>query len=780
MLTQLSLKARLTIIVATLMAGFTLFGAGAFYALKTLNINGPVYQQISQSKDLVADILPPPEYIIEPYLVVLQLSINSDPEEIEALSKRFKALHNNYNNRHQFWQDQGLDPELTKLLLQQSYQSAQRFFDTVEQQFLPNLIAGNTTEVTLALEQIHKSYAEHRTAIDETVKIASAHINLNEANAAQQIKTLYTGLIAVFAASLTLALMLTGIISRSILRQLGGEPSYATEIAQKMAHGNLNNHIVVDATNPTSLLSNIKNMQQQLRERIDNEVTEKANMMRIKMALDNANTNAVIIDANFDIIYINHSAINMLRQCQANILKILPHFNVDTLIGTNIDQYHKNPAHQRLILAQINKTFQTQIAVADLTFELIINPVINAQKEQIGFVVEWLNKTLDIAAELEVSAIIDAANAGNFNQYINVNDKVGSLLSLSLGINHLAETTEHSLQDIARVLEAMSEGDLTEGINDDYQGLFGQLKEDTNLTVANLTKLVIEIKTAGDAIATAAQEIATGITDLSQRTEQQASSLQQTASSMVQLSSTVKQNADNAKNANQMALSASEVAFKGGLAVKEVVGTMNAINDSAEKIVNIISVIDEIAFQTNILALNAAVEAARAGDQGRGFAVVASEVRNLAQRSSAAASEIKVLIQDSVDKVETGSKLVHHAGATITDVVSSVQRVTTIMAQIAEASAQQSQGIDQVNQAISQMDVVTQQNAALVEQASAAAESLTEQAEGLAYSVSRFKTNYSTNPVQITSQPTKPKAPTNPVKQEKITANIGKDDWDEF
>ena len=256
----------------------------------------------------------------------------------------------------------------------------------------------------------------------------------------------------------------------------------------------------------------------------------------------------------------------------------------------------------------------------------------------------------------------------------------------------------------------------------------------------NLANIVGQVRMGTDTIATASSQIASGNLDLSSRTEQQASSLEETASSMEELTSTVKQNADNARQANGLAMTASEVAKKGGSVVAEVVGTMTAINDSSRKIVDIIAVIDGIAFQTNILALNAAVEAARAGEQGRGFAVVASEVRNLAQRSAAAAKEIKTLIGDSVEKVEIGAKLVDQAGATMDEIVESVKRVTDIMGEITAASQEQTSGIEQINQAITQMDEVTQQNAALVEEAAAAAESLQDQAANLSQVVSIFKT----------------------------------------
>ena len=257
----------------------------------------------------------------------------------------------------------------------------------------------------------------------------------------------------------------------------------------------------------------------------------------------------------------------------------------------------------------------------------------------------------------------------------------------------------------------------------------------------HLSMIVGQVRQGTDTIATASSQIASGNLDLSSRTEQQASSLEETASSMEELTDTVKQNADNARQANNLALTASSVASKGGAVVAEVVSTMGSINESSRKIVDIIAVIDGIAFQTNILALNAAVEAARAGEQGRGFAVVAAEVRNLAQRSAAAAKEIKTLIGDSVEKVETGARLVDQAGSTMNEIVDSIKRVTDIMSEITAASAEQTDGIEQINQAISQMDQVTQQNAALVEEAAAAAESLQDQAANLSQVVSVFVTD---------------------------------------
>ncbi|WP_402718943.1 methyl-accepting chemotaxis protein [Janthinobacterium rivuli] len=289
------------------------------------------------------------------------------------------------------------------------------------------------------------------------------------------------------------------------------------------------------------------------------------------------------------------------------------------------------------------------------------------------------------------------------------------------------------------VAEAVSAGDLTSHIVVESRDETGQLMHALKNMNDKLVSIVGQVRAGTESISTASSEIAAGNLDLSSRTEEQASSLEETASSMEELTSTVKLNADNARSANQLAIDASQIASKGGVVVSEVVSTMGSINDSSRKIVDIISVIDAIAFQTNILALNAAVEAARAGEQGRGFAVVASEVRNLAQRSSAAAKEIKGLIDDSVQKVEAGSQLVDKAGRTMDEIVQSISHVTQIMNQITDASDEQRAGIEQVNQAIGQMDQVTQQNAALVEEAAAAAESMQEQAAKLAEVVGVFK-----------------------------------------
>ena len=341
---------------------------------------------------------------------------------------------------------------------------------------------------------------------------------------------------------------------------------------------------------------------------------------------------------------------------------------------------------------------------------------------------------------LDDTAVQVSANYRSGRQLILALGALGILIGAAFAWL-ISRSITGPINEAVRVAETVSAGDLTSEIDVTSNDETGKLMAALKAMNDSLVGIVGQVRSGTETISMASSEIASGNMDLSSRTEEQASSLEETASSMEELTSTVKFNADNARQANQLAIAASTVATKGGTVVSQVVATMGSINDSSRKIVDIISVIDGIAFQTNILALNAAVEAARAGEQGRGFAVVASEVRNLAQRSAAAAKEIKTLIGDSVEKVDNGSRLVDEAGKTMAEVVASIGRVTSIMNEITTASDEQRDGIEQVNQAITQMDTVTQQNAALVEEAAAAAASMQEQSARLSQVVGVFKLN---------------------------------------
>jgi methyl-accepting chemotaxis protein len=339
----------------------------------------------------------------------------------------------------------------------------------------------------------------------------------------------------------------------------------------------------------------------------------------------------------------------------------------------------------------------------------------------------------------EIRKLAEAAARGEFKTRGDVERFRHDFRSMVVDLNRLMEVSDAGLNDIARVLSGLARGDLTQGISAPYQGTFATVKADTNSTVAKLIEIVTGIKDASNAITHASHEIASGNLDLSTRTERQASALEETSSLLQSLTTTVKSNADSAMQASTLATAARALAEKGGAVVNQAVDAMNDIGVSSKRVVDIIAVIDEIAFQTNLLALNAAVEAARAGEHGRGFAVVASEVRSLAGRSGQAAREIKQLINDSAAKVDGGIRLVHESGATLREIVGSVKRVTDIIAEISSASRGQADEIEQVNRGVSGLDSVTQQNAALVEEAAAAAGSLEDQAQQLAEAISIFR-----------------------------------------
>lgn len=545
------------------------------------------------------------------------------------------------------------------------------------------------------------------------------------------------GVLGLVLGSVAVALLVMVLwVRRGMLRPI----RQAAAVAQAVARGELDNDIDVRGRDEVGdLMRALAQMQADLKARLERDRATAEEALRVKVALDNCTTNVRIADLEGRIVYANDALKATVQRLEPVLRQRNPGFRAERLVGESVGIFYDDPQSALARLAQLDRTTSTEMNIGGRDFRVFTTPIRDADGRIIGTVGEWVDRTEEKAAEREVGSVVEAAAAGDFTRQVPLEGKQGFHLQLARDVNRLVTLAEQGMSEVGRVLREMAQGDLTHRVEGELQGRFAQLQADTNQMGGRLQELIGQIRQSAEAINTAAKEIASGNADLSQRTEEQASSLQETASSMEELTSTVRQNAENARQANQLAIGASEVAVQGGNVVAEVVTTMNAIHDSARKIVDIISVIDGIAFQTNILALNAAVEAARAGEQGRGFAVVATEVRNLAQRSAAAAKEIKALISDSVEKVDAGTKLVDQAGATMQEVVGAVKRVTDIMAEITAASLEQSSGIEQVNQAITQMDEVTQQNAALVEQAAAAAESLEEQAQVLAQACAVFR-----------------------------------------
>jgi methyl-accepting chemotaxis protein len=571
----------------------------------------------------------------------------------------------------------------------------------------------------------------------------------------------------------------------AIVRPLKTAIGYFGQIAQ----GHYNNNIDILCQDEIGhVMDAIKAMQTKLGFDVAEINRISGENLRVKIALDSICTGVMIADNSRNIIYINKAAINILGNVEMELRQKLPNFKVARLLGANIDSFHKDPAHQAQLLARLTTTYKASMLLGSHTMVVTANPMVNAQGLRLGTVAEWLDITGEVEVENEVAAIVRASVEGDLSQRLDLQGKKGFILQLGSGINQLLETSENALNEVASVLGAISQCDLTKTIDHDYLGTFGELKDNSNATVEKLRDIISQIKLATDNINSAAKEIAAGNNDLSHRTEEQASSLEETAASMEELTSTVLANSDHARHANQLAIDASNIAGKGVVVVGQVVTTMEEINEASRKIVEIISVIDGIAFQTNILALNAAVEAARAGEHGRGFAVVAVEVRNLAQRASAAAGEIKGLISDSVERVEGGAKQVAQAGKTMEEIVGSIRSVTAIMGEISAASVEQSHGIEQVNQAVTQMDDVTQQNAALVEQAAAAAESMEDQAQSLLQMVSEFKVDESSRflaaPAPNKQQAVQKtvsniKSPVPAIKPKPLSSP-NNDEWDEF
>ena len=540
-------------------------------------------------------------------------------------------------------------------------------------------------------------------------------------------------------------------------------------------------------------------------------------------ALEQSQNNILLCDRNLVITYANSTAKRTLAALESEIKKVLPKFNINTVVGTCIDEFHLDPSKQRRILADPgNMPHKADIQIGPLTLSLLVTAVMSQTGEYLGNALEWADVTekrkmeqqalamsksqaviefnldgtvvtandnflaclgysLDeikgkhhrmfadpaFANSLEYQALWTKLNRGEFdtgvykriakggreiwiqasyNPIFDASGKPYKVVKFATDITAQKQSQidmEKLVAEAQAVLGRLASNDLTLEMTETYRGDLDKVKTSINAVVQNLTQTITTVREAVQAVSSGAEQITKGNEDLSQRTSEQASALEETSASMEEMTSTVKQNADNAKQANQLAIAARDIADKGGSVTVRAVEAMGEINKSSKKIADIITVIDEIAFQTNLLALNAAVEAARAGEHGRGFAVVAAEVRNLAQRSATAAKEIKGLINESIQRVSDGSELVNQSGKTLEEIVSSVKRVTDIIAEITAASQEQAQGIDQVNKAIMQMDETTQQNAALVEETTSASQSMKDQAKELMSQMDVFVVNSS-------------------------------------
>ena len=547
-------------------------------------------------------------------------------------------------------------------------------------------------------------------------------------------------LIAIVLISAIIGTLIALRVTRRLLNELGGEPAEVCDAVARIAAGDLEHKMAVKAGDTQSIVFSLAQMQTALKQLVD----EIGNMVEAAGKRGDFSVRMSVQDKQ-GFMQTLAERLNQLSQITETGLTDITRV-AHALAGGDLTQ-------------KIDKTYPGQFGQTATA----VNATVNA-----------LNQTIN-----DVRSLVDtAASRGDFSQRMSLDNRQGYARTLAELLNQLNTMTDNGLAEIRRIAKTLAQGDLTQRIEQHSPGVFGETTQAMNSTVDNLQQLVGNIQLAVEHINRAAQEIAAGNQDLSSRTEEQASNLEETAASMEQITGTVKQNAESAHHARELSGEAQLTAGRGGEVVGRMARTMDDIQQSSRRIADIIGVIDGIAFQTNILALNAAVEAARAGEQGRGFAVVATEVRTLAQRSAAAAKDIKGLIADSVSKVEDGNHQVTQTGAAMDEIIASIQRVGRMIEEIESASAEQSNGIEQVNLAVSHMDEVTQQNAALVEEATAAAESLKEQATQLSQVVASFRLNRDKIPTTVIAAPTSTRRKKLPPPS--LASDSLDDEWHEF
>jgi methyl-accepting chemotaxis protein len=459
---------------------------------------------------------------------------------------------------------------------------------------------------------------------------------------------------------------------------------------------------------------------------------------RIKQSLDTVTGNVLITGKNYNIRYMNDAIMQMFSSAESDIQSVIEGFNVQHLIGGSIGVLQPDPDNFRDHFEALTEAYEETRRIAGHDFVIITSPVF-AEGDRIGTVFEWIERTEEIAVEEEINEIVIGAKMGDLGQRIHLENKTGFFKVLGAGINDFLTTVSDLFDDIGRIVDAQNEGDLSQHIEKEYFGQFQEITYNMNAATEQLSGIISNIRQASSQIEISSKEISQGNITLSQRTEQEAANLDKAKNKLNQLTEMVNQTASDAKVADQLSGQAKLVAVKSAKVVNNAVTAMDEISDSSRQIANIINVIDEISFQTNLLALNASVEAARAGEGGRGFSVVATEVRNLSQRSAESAQEIKTLVTTSLERVEAGTRLVNAAGASLNEIMRSVEKVVQIISGIDSASQEEASSIEQLNETVASIDKITQQNASLAEQTAAASESSFNHAEEMSKLISFFK-----------------------------------------
>jgi len=648
-------------------------------------------------------------------------------------------------------------------VLQTDYESylvmAEAIFDKAESG--QTITAAERDEIEAVQKDVDHRIEEELLAIED---FAAAAASRAEANGARVLQII----LIVSAIASLLGGIATWLLVRAVASPLRQMASSITE----MASGNTVDVPCLANGDEVGVLA--RSLEQVLQKGLE--------ATRLRQALDRCTTMMMVANRRHEIIYVNPALRHHLKQFEAAIRVDLPKFAVDGLVGTDIGVIQKDSDVIHKIVDDLKTMQELGIRIGGRRLNLTINPVTNEASQPLGTVIEWQDNTEDLTMRESINRLVVAVQEGNFDERIDLAEVGSDHRAAAEGMNAFAKAVDDATRDIGAILTALADGDLTRRIDTDYEGRFGELKDNANSTASQLSKIVAQIQNAAGALKNASSEITSGTEDLSRRTEQAAANLEETAASTEEMSATVRQNAENSKSANELAGGADKSAKLGGQVVEQAVSAMAGIEDSAQKITDIIGVIDEIAFQTNLLALNASVEAARAGEAGKGFAVVAQEVRQLAQRSAQAADDIKNLIQDSNSQVKDGVQLVNRAGEALTEIVNSIGKVATIVQEISSASQEQALGVQEINGSISSMDEMTQQNSALVEESTAASRVLGEEAGKLTELTAFFKHDeHASTPTQRPGQADQPRD----VIQRKAPASTpamadAEEGWDEF
>ncbi len=741
MFNNLTIKLRLILLIG-LMSAIMLINSGL--GLFGISESNNSIEDIYANKMICAEMLGNMRTKVMENRLLLNASIIYPDEAAKNVVK----IESNLAEINAYWEVYIGTPSSAreKALIEKYIPIRQRYIDEAMKPGIELIKSGNLDKLyTHIKEHIRPLFPTYYETLEGLIRIQSEDGKMGY----EAAKASFSMILWVLIGLITFGLLVSTFFGRAVICSISKSLKSAQNVANAVAHGDLTSRIDADVQDETrEMLQAMQDMQNTIIRFID-----------AQKIITKRHHEGFIYD-EIDVAKFEGSYAEMARSMNSLVKS---HIDVKMNIVDVVSQYAKG-------------NFQPDIEK------------LPGEKAKITAAIDSV-KTALLGINTEIEMLVNAGAQGDFSKLANTNNYDFMFKSMLMNLNTLVKTCDGAFSDVLRVASAAAEGDLTQSITKDYPGVFGQVKDGMNATAGILKTVMSEIKETTSTISAVSTEIASGNNDLAHRTEQQAAALEETAASMHELTSTVQHNSENAKQANMLAVGATETANRGVNVVKEVVSTMDNINESSLRIVDIISVIDDIAFQTNILALNAAVEAARAGEQGKGFAVVAIEVRNLAQRAANAAGEIKRLISDSVERVSGGSKQVAAAGQTMQEIVNAIEGVNKIIAEIASASAEQSAGISQVGAAIASMDDVTQQNAALVEEVAATAESLETQTQHLAKELAHFKTGNNLGQKQavktvVKSSPSSVAQKSSPVSKaatsKAATFTAGNDDWEEF